>query len=616
MSANVTPTRNTQGDFAKFFAEAARPAAVEDDAKRLGEAKKLYARVHHVTSSGFAQLGLPLKLRALLCAIIAAYNGETQFKASYGTLVYILFRRGDGRTFEAKRSEVRRLLKKLIEWQREHVTLCTVLPGGRVKGAEGYEYEDTKFDLVFLDALARAHEQTKEHPNAERVPGAVQAALCDLMKLPAFDNRFDVKEPSLNELQKRDMRTAITKALKAAEKEETMHRDPVAYVERLAAEMIEKARQRFNAPKPPAPDADGRISPAEARRLGCVVFDTPPPDACSVVVTINEGGATSRYDVGAETEGDEKSKIASKAKELEMLKPEATQRGGVPAPPVSNSLDVSEPESLQSITLFESVGAISFEVTMRDERTERAAVHKIHSGADLRASLSSYLARNANRAESFIVRPRGARLIQVDDLDASKCAKLNPFAFVSLRTSAGSSQSWLALSDDLSPAAFDEVRSRLLHGVGADLGANGATRWPDSINRKPKHEAAPPRVHLSYRKPGRMVTVAELESAGLLAPLPTLKGCDAPRRVSHPLRAWPDYEECLRVQNNPSKADGRFACKALRAGFTQEEVVAKLMELRPKAKRRPKYARDTVSEAARFISTNQQVKEKDTDGIP
>jgi hypothetical protein len=591
----------TQDAFAEFFAEAKQPVPTEDVTKRLRETKKLFSKVHHVTSSGFAQVGLPLKLRALVCAIFAASNGETRFKASLATLVYLLFRRGDGRTFDAKKSEVRRALRKLVEWQEAHVTFCTVLPGGRVKGAEGYEYEDTQFELACLDGLAAAYEQTKDHPNSERVGNAVNAALSEMMKLPPFNNRFDVKEPTLNDLQKRDEKTAITKALLAADKAETMHADPMAYVRQLTAKIIKEAEARFNAPKSPAPDTGGRLSPAEARRQKdvqrCVENDTPPVDSTLVAVTINEDGRESIHGVEASHSDGEKSKIAPKAKDnLTVLKNDT----GAPS---------------DAAACVSSFAVERFDVTMIDDARPKRShpeLYEVMTTAELQSKLSSLLNRNEKRRESLIIRPVASHFIQLDDLDEETLLRVKPFSLMAIETSPANYQAWLALPSDIGEEMRACVRARILRSLElADKCASGAMRLPDSFNCKPEHRRSDgsfPRVRLVHQAAGRSVTVIELERAGLLAPLEPspLSVRRAPVRHIAPER-WPNYMMKYKANGDVdrSRSDWNFALSALRRGFTESEVEARMLELSAKARvrRRSSYVRRTVERAARIIST-------------
>ncbi len=243
---NVAHARKHAGNLdpeqdARLFVE---PELIDESPERLKKLRKNIADVHNATCNGFATIGLPLKLRPLISTIIAASNGEKSFRASYATLVGLLFRQGDGRTFEAKKSEVRRLLKALVSWQEKtKISLCTIRPGGRTTGENGgEEYHDTEFELVFLDALAKA---LMRNPEPERMRAAVRMEVAEMMKLPPFDGRWQVKPPPLDKLRDQDRKAALTKAAKAVEATEKLNGDPLAYAEALAAEIVRQAREKY-----------------------------------------------------------------------------------------------------------------------------------------------------------------------------------------------------------------------------------------------------------------------------------------------------------------------------------------------------------------------------------
>lgn len=234
----------------RLFAE---PPPVETGPEDLPLLRQRISDVHNATCNGFATLGLPLKLRVLVALIIGASRGETKFKASYKTLVGLLFRQGDGRTFEAKKSEVRRLLEALRKWQEEtKITLCTITQGGRTKDENGKkEYHDTEFDLIFLDAIAKAMQRNTD---PDKMRAAVRMEIAAMMKIPPFDARWRVKAPTPDELQRREHKAAVSMALKAARRElersEELRGDPLRYAEQLAREIVAAARREFGGDTP------------------------------------------------------------------------------------------------------------------------------------------------------------------------------------------------------------------------------------------------------------------------------------------------------------------------------------------------------------------------------
>ncbi len=252
----------------------------ESDPALLAKKRLVVSDVHNATCNAFAQIGLPLKLRAVACAIIAAANGEKSFAASYTTLVDLLFRHGDGRTFEAKKSEVRRLLAKLHEWQEKtDINLCTIRPGGITKDERGEkEYHDTEFDLVLLDAIAKAL-LSLPNPTPDKMRAAVHSQVCAMMKVPAFDARWTSRAPTPEELQRRERKAAVTMACKAAGREETLHGDPYRFAVGVALEILEEARAKWGGDPLSAELSKLLTVAGDGVSLGggCVGFDTPPP---------------------------------------------------------------------------------------------------------------------------------------------------------------------------------------------------------------------------------------------------------------------------------------------------------------------------------------------------
>jgi hypothetical protein len=249
------------------------------------------------------------------------------------------------------------------------------------------------------------------------------------------------------------------------------------------------------------------------------------------------------------------------------------------------NVHVDTGDALRAIEAFESVGATTFDVTMTVEMAspKRESFDKGLSANDLRGKLDDFLERTKNRVRSFIVRPRGASIIQVDDLTASKVESLKPFAFLVAETSKANFQAWLALPDGIDDDTVKQTRSRLLLTVNADKGASGAMRWPGSINRKASRNAF--RIRLVNVEKGLTVTARELEGAGLLAPKPQEMRLTAPVSPVNSRREFPSYEKCLASKNgNHSDADASFLWIAKDRGFTLDEAWAELERVAPRAK--------------------------------
>jgi RepB DNA-primase from phage plasmid len=254
---------------------------------------------------------------------------------------------------------------------------------------------------------------------------------------------------------------------------------------------------------------------------------------------------------------------------------------------------------------FASVGAGQFDVTFTDLAGGKVAFRGNRSLDELRRDLPALLRETAERQHNVIVRPRsaGATLIQLDDLDGSAADRLRPVSFLTLCTSPGNYQAWLAVTD-----ADADFARRIRQGTGADLTASGATRVSGSLNFKEKYAPAFPCVETVHACPGRVVTRADLEALGVVAPPDT----PAPEPARQPFKqpgakGWPSYQRCVdhappvRGGGRPdvSRADFTFCLLALDWGRSVEEVADRLMQESTKAKENgERYALRTAQNAA------------------
>jgi hypothetical protein len=262
--------------------------------------------------------------------------------------------------------------------------------------------------------------------------------------------------------------------------------------------------------------------------------------------------------------------------------------------------------ALDMLAVFASVGVERFDLTLTDAAGGKVAFRGNQTLGQLRSTLRHLLQDAAKQQHNVIFRPRAGSfvLIQLDDLDDTAAARLRPVSFLTLRTSPGNYQAWVAVTD--ADAGFAR---RLRKGAGADLSASGATRVSGSVNFKEKYAPAFPRVETAHARPGVVVTRAKLEALGVVAPPEKI----APARVSpgsgH--RSWPSYQRCVegappaRDGNRPdiSRADFTFCLLALDWGFGAEEVAARLMQESSKAQENGEaYARRTADNAAATLA--------------
>jgi hypothetical protein len=263
-------------------------------------------------------------------------------------------------------------------------------------------------------------------------------------------------------------------------------------------------------------------------------------------------------------------------------------------------------KALAMIDAFTGTGATAFDVSLLDIDEQDKGYQSNRSADELRRHLSARLEAASRAQLNVIIRPRSANVlfIQLDDLDhATGQARIWPHAFMSVETSPGNYQFWLAVSDgpkDSDKEAAKQFRKRVRAGAHADKSASGAVRLAGSLNIKHKYAPDFPVVTVSQVEAGRTVSVATLDAAGLIAPpdavtpprsVPPFKR--PPPRADAP-RHWPDYRRAL--QGAPIKKDGGGPDRSLadfmwskwaaQRGWNADEIAAKLIDVSDKAKER------------------------------
>ena len=254
---------------------------------------------------------------------------------------------------------------------------------------------------------------------------------------------------------------------------------------------------------------------------------------------------------------------------------------------------------------FNSVGARTFDVTWTNLRGERQRFWRAApAGAFSAARLHSILDQATRIQLNLIVRPTPPPVfLQLDDLSESATKRLSPLAFLTLETSPGNHQAWLALAGQADPDFARRVRK----GAGADPTASGATRVAGSLNFKPAYAPGFPRVRIGHVAPSRIITRDELEGFGIVAP-------PEPVRVARPVpyrpegeRRWPDYQRCLigaplnhaKTGPDTSRADFTWCMVASDWGWSIEATAQRLMAESSKAQENGEaYAATTARKAA------------------
>ena len=281
-------------------------------------------------------------------------------------------------------------------------------------------------------------------------------------------------------------------------------------------------------------------------------------------------------------------------------------------------------EALRMLDTFASVGATHFDLTFTDIAGEKRGFRPSQSLAQLKNSMPKLFPGAAERHNNIIVRPTSDRVhfVQLDDLDGAGLSRVGEAAFMTLATSPGNHQAWIAVSGLPTPQEAKDFARKLRKGTRADFTASGATRVAGTTNYKRKYEPDFPTVAIRDSAPGRIMTPAQLESMNLVAapePVPVLPS--APARVSRRsevairARKWPDYDRCLQsappnhgnTGPDTSRADFTWCMTALDWGFDIPETTARLMEVSDKAKENgPRYSALTTQNAAAAVERKGQ----------
>jgi hypothetical protein len=472
---------------------------------------------------------------------------------------------------------VQRWRKALCEWQqKENIALIECSPGGQ--DHDGTRHK-SRYKVNLLRLAAVAVEEARKESLYQRDPAralelATETVLSNTPVTPSYKPRF--RKPNRNEdaLLKRNPKTAKTLMLEAAS---------------IRAARGEDVSEFFD---------------TWAQEVKAEFLSVHSKEKNQWTRSVNESRGGEAESTGAPMD-----------------------KSVHHAPPVKR--EPTSPVDMAYVALdsFSAVGADSFIVTLKDERTG-AASKEDYDLRGLFETMPDLIERNSHGEESLIIRPKGGAFIQIDDCGDTERKILEPFSFLVAETSPGSFQSWLALDPETGDAARKLLRERLLTGALRGTSANakpgGAGRWIGSLNCKREHERADgsfPRVELKNFNYSRIVTVEELEQAGLLAPpcdslsfTPASSGqiCPLPLRKSADGKE-PSYQRCEQSVKHSrtgkidrSGVDALFAVTCFDWGISFDRVVSLLKEYSEKAKRRrDDYAERTAAWAQKQVANRQ-----------
>jgi hypothetical protein len=159
----------------------------------------------------------------------------------------------------------------------------------------------------------------------------------------------------------------------------------------------------------------------------------------------------------------------------------------------------------------------------------------------------------ARAGGNLMVRPmsEAAAFIQLDDLTETKLDRVRPVAFLTVRTSPGNHQAWIAVPSFATDQDRKDFTRRVKKQVTADSSATGSVRLACTSNFKAKYIGNFPKVEIIDAVPGRMTTPEALEALGLVAPEdPAPNVVRLKTSINHSRlgseRSWPDCELCVK----------------------------------------------------------------------
>jgi hypothetical protein len=286
-------------------------------------------------------------------------------------------------------------------------------------------------------------------------------------------------------------------------------------------------------------------------------------------------------------------------------------------------------EALRMLDTFASVGATHFDLTHIDIDGEKRGFRPTQSLSQLKNSMPKLFPGAAERRNNIIIRPISDKVhfVQLDDLDTAGLKRVGEAAFLTLETSPGNHQAWVAVSDITTQEEAKDFARRLRKGAGADHSASGATRVAGTTNYKRKYEPDFPTVRIDSATPGRIVAKEQLEAIGLVAsPEPEVTPAAFTTRAAQSksgslrpraTKVWPDYARSLAgappgLQGDGpdrSMADFSWCMTAIDWGWTVEDTAAKLVDVSTKAAERVRlkdtgYPTITAQNAAAAVERN------------
>jgi hypothetical protein len=571
--------------------------------------------------------GMPSKLKIYLDALLSISDGNDEFEANNADLArYICNNRNI--TEESAAREITRYATAFFNWQNDARIEFVHRVVGHMDMATGKKHK-SKFKVPVLNIIAEIlkkggwnqltkFDQTETLDSLRTTPD----------KLSGVDDQLDDIEASVRELNRNfflagnrptqeyrsgrsrskrrpewDLKASLTLATKAvgnctfSSQEEHLLRDLKAVVDSALAGFSEIAADDGDVPQSTAKDN-------------------------SVPQRINTEGTEKGSRGGVGKDSSFSDPIEPEPPFVEKQTPGARPRAASEAAPDKSPPRDPKKESLEvpllALEAFKSVGTESFFSMYKCEATGKLISEFTRSAERFENELHTYFFKSEGEKVSFCVRPKVDHLIQLDDLTEADVNLLQPVSFLSVETSPGNYQSWIALDAD-SSARRSEIRRQLIGrlrelGSGVDESASGSLRFPGFRNFKSKYrDAGFPRVKVTAVKLGNRVLETILSDAGLLLPPPVLHppANEVSSKFKHSSKSptvFPSWErECISLTSNGavdrSKADFRWCMIASAWGWSQQEIRAELRRVSPlAAEESERYVERTVRRAAERVN--------------
>jgi hypothetical protein len=195
---------------------------------------------------------------------------------------------------------------------------------------------------------------------------------------------------------------------------------------------------------------------------------------------------------------------------------------------------------------------------------------------------------NVRAGGNLTVRPFSdtTAFIQLDDLTEAKLDRVRPVAFLTVQTSPGNYQAWVAVPGFASNQDRKDFTGRVKEQAKSDSSATDSVRLAGTYNFKHKYVGNYPKIAILDTAPGRRTTPEALEALGFVAPPrpPTVVRFKTPGNHSHSgsNKGWPDYDLCVKGAPvareggaDRSKADFVWCLMAAQRGHSAEDIAAR-----------------------------------------